>query len=133
MSRVAVEHLRTALWSRLDDGSLRGSELEPVVRAALQSTYISWLQRIYRYVGVQELAAPDRGKILFREPHPGQVAGDVLLGYTVPSEIPTYLRWADFRGHVFIAGQSQSGKSTLARFVVTQLVSDRSVLVLHNK
>ncbi len=128
-SRVGIEHLRRALWSKLEDGSVRGTDLEPVVLAALRSTNVDWLQRVFRYTSVQDLKPIERGHSTFREPKPAQVAGEVLVGHSVPGGVPVRLRLSEFRSHVFLAGQSQSGKTTLARLIASQLVRSARVVV----
>ena len=108
-NRVAVEHLRKALWEKVQSGALRGTRLESIVVAALRSTNLDWLQRVFRYVAVQELAAPateNREVFAFREPPPAAVTGEIFVGTTLPSGIPVCLRITDMRSHVLISGQS---------------------------
>ena len=75
-NKVAVEHLRRALWAKIEDGSVRGTELEPIILTALRSTNLDWLQRVFRYVGVQDLSpAVQETKVGFLEPKSPTASG----------------------------------------------------------
>ncbi len=108
---------------------MRGTELEDAVRAALKSTNLDWLLRMHRYVGIQDLGSMQASRTVFREPTPGDVAGDVLVGYTVPSGIPVGLWFRDFRGHVFVSGRSGVGKSALTWLIASQVVASKTVTI----
>ncbi len=67
---------------------------------------------------------------LFEEPQPGQLAGEIFVGDTVPSGHPVFLPLKSFgRGHALFAGASGSGKSTLLNLICLQVANHAPVMI----